>query len=339
MDATESGTEPEQASALLCLPHELVCAIFSFVSCSNSEPAACARDLAAWCLTCSTFSSMCDVEARCRCLCLAAQPVLFGLALSPLFSTPEARTAEMQKKCWWRLRARLLVALPHRINGQCEVPRTHLRGGPRLLRQTEEENSVPPGHVRFFRSDSRRLSTHPFVCTSPETLSEAFNNVSQHFIPPEDREAMEAGFLESIVCRGVDYFEVTVVRDEQGLVSPSAAGFAASNSCLFVGLRKIIDTHSTVSSTKVPPLMLPCVWWLRYAWLSARCSQFWPCNAREIVNGEVVGCGIDWDSKEVFFVRNPTPEEPNTTDLALFRSPLSDREHFPALGMTHCYVF
>jgi hypothetical protein len=61
-------------------------------------------------------------------------------------------------------------------------------------------------------------------------------------------------------------------------------------------------------------------------------TQIWPYNAREIKGGEVIGCGVDWECGQEFFVRNPTHEEPNTTDVFVCRFPLDRKETYPAVG-------
>ncbi len=46
----------------------------------------------------------------------------------------------------------------------------------------------------------------------------------------------------------------------------------------------------------------------------------------------MIGCGVDWDCGQVFFVRNPTHEEPNTTDVFVCRFLLDPKETYPAVG-------
>jgi hypothetical protein len=68
----------------------------------------------------------------------------------------------------------------------------------------------------------------------------------------------------------------------------------------------------------------------------------WQDNRREIKGGEVIGCGVDWECGQVFFVRNPTHEDPNTTDVFVCCFALDRKETYPAVGATpykthHCF--
>lgn len=327
---TNMEEEANAASVLLTLPQELLCNIFSFV-CSgppatNSDGSgALLRYLGAWSLTCTAFRDLCDAETKCRHLCLASRPVPFGLALSPLFAPPAHESFVSTGipggvAWWWQLRARLLVALPHRLTGRRERHPTVVGGPSRLLREAEDVHTVPADicMLTINRGDDRRLSTHPFVCTSRETLAEAFGAVArrQHAkqVTPEHLASMETEFLSTVLFRGVDYFEVTVVCNQPGSVSPYAVGVSqAFSSCsLFVALSS--PSHPFFLHNKFPS------------------TTFWSRNHREVTEGEVIGCGVDWDSDQVFFVRNPTRDEPHTTDVFLCECKLDRKDIYPAVG-------
>ncbi|ELR12227.1 uncharacterized protein ACA1_033780 [Acanthamoeba castellanii str. Neff] len=311
------------SAALLELPQELLCHIFSYVvqpaSAAPTRDAAAlmvVRDLGAWSLTCTAFHALCSAETKCRYLCLTASPVLFGLGLSPLYSAPQL--ARSNSDCrWWQLRARLLVARPHRLTGQREFHPTVVRDrAPRRLVR-EAAQLIREGVCLIKSGDNRRLATQPFVSSSRETLAEAFAEVAratrdQPLASIEEAEE-EKRFMASVLFCGVDYFEVVVTaNDGPASVSPSAVGVsqAFSSRCLFVGLRS-----SQTSATFVHN-MLP----------STR------DNRREIKGGEVIGCGVDWECGQVFFVRNPTHEDPNTTDVFVCCFALDRKETYPAVG-------
>jgi hypothetical protein len=237
------------------------------------------RDLGAWSLTCTAFRTLCSAETKCRHLCLAASPVLFNLGLSPLYAAPsppqlvhdfnsdaDSPTSFNSDHCWWQLRARLLVARPHRLTGQREVHPTvgrdggHSRG--RLVR--EAAHLVPEGVGLVTGGDNRRLATQPFVGSSRETLAEAFAEVARATMdhPLVSIEEEEKRFMAAVLFRGVDYFEVVVMTNAgpaSASVSPSAVGVsqAFSSRCLFVGLRSAQTSatfvHNTLPSTNVPP--------------------------------------------------------------------------------------
>jgi hypothetical protein len=69
-----------------------------------------------------------------------------------------------------------------------------------------------------------------------------------------------------------------------------------------------------------------------HAHAHAHAYKIWRYNTRKIKGGEVIGCGVDWDCGQVFFVRNPTHEEPNTTDVFVCRFQLDLKETYPAVG-------
>lgn len=53
-------------------------------------------------------------------------------------------------------------------------------------------------------------------------------------------------------------------------------------------------------------------------------------NFRLFSTGVVVGCGIDWDSQEVFFVRNATPS--SHTEVHIHTVKLDRKEWYAAIG-------
>jgi hypothetical protein len=277
------------SAALLELPQELLCHIFSYVA----QPASAAptrdaaarlvmRDLGAWSLTCTPFRALCSAETKCRHLCLTASPVLFGLGLSPLYSAPSpprlahdlnsdaySLASSNSDHRWWQLRARLLVARPHRLTDQREVHPTvarHRGASPRRLVR-EAAQLIPEGACRIKSADNRRLATQPFVSSSRETLAEAFAEVAratmdQPLASIEEETEEEKSFMASVLFRGVDYFEVVVMTNAgpaSTSVSPSAVGVsqAFSSRCLFVGLRSAQTSatfvHNMLPSTNVPP--------------------------------------------------------------------------------------
>jgi hypothetical protein len=89
MSEEESVEQPEDCWILQMMPAELLHEILhALLAASEKDSQQQLRDVAAWCLTCSTFNDVCDDETRCRLRCLAAYPGLFSLALSPLFGAP-----------------------------------------------------------------------------------------------------------------------------------------------------------------------------------------------------------------------------------------------------------
>ncbi len=229
------------------------------------------RDLGAWSLTCTAFRALCSAETKCRHLCLATSTVLFDLGLSPLYAAPSPPPRQLDDlkptsfnsyRCWWQLRARLLVARPHRLTGQREVhPTVGRHGDPSRRRLVREAAQLIGEGVGLIKSgDNRRLATQPFVGSSRETVAEAFAEVARATMdqPLVSIEEEVQRFMAAVLFRGVDYFEV-VMANAGTTVSPSAVGVsqAFSSGCLFVGLRSAQDgatfVHNMLPSTGVPP--------------------------------------------------------------------------------------
>jgi hypothetical protein len=237
----EEGNQESSCLMLEMLPQELLCAIFSFVVGESRDTAT--RDLAAWCLTCSTFNALCDDETRHRCRCLAAWPVLFGLALSPVFGAPlralspasAARRAEDAErggrvaegdgnvgppvKLSWKLRAQLLSHLPSRL---IEAKRRWYtteedESGIHVEPTTGVDAETGRKHTNQGTGNTSLLADHPFVTTNRKALADALAAVGD--------EAAD-GWLDAVLFRGVEYFEMTVIHNTPSYNKAAAIGIS-----------------------------------------------------------------------------------------------------------------
>jgi hypothetical protein len=238
----EGGDQESSCLMLEMLPQELLCAIFSFVVGESGDAAT--RDLAAWCLTCATFNALCDDETRHRCRCLAAWPVLFGLALSPVFGAPlralspasaarraedagrEGRVAEGDGnaagnpvKLSWKLRAQLLSHLPSRL---VEAKRRWYtteedEAGIHVEPTTGVDVETGRKHTNQGTGNTSLLADHPFVTTNRKALADALAAVGD--------EAAD-GWLDAVLFRGVEYFEMTVIHNTPSYNKAAAIGIS-----------------------------------------------------------------------------------------------------------------
>jgi hypothetical protein len=254
--------QPHNCWILQMMPPELLYAILCLVRDDDS----CVSSVAAWCLTCSNFNDVCDIETRCRATCMATSPVLFGLGLSPIFGGPfyahpaappngedsapaspssgrmtESSDAEQigtepgAPRLTWQQRAELLPYLPQRLV-LCEGNRgdTKSYGGGVLKRIFKKENkfewSVDTKTGRYHMHDMPHVyqnlhADHPFLSANEEALARVYEH-QRHAGGEEDAKERKERFMRSVLFRGVEYFEMSVLQNTVVWNKAAAIGIA-----------------------------------------------------------------------------------------------------------------
>jgi hypothetical protein len=243
------------------------------------------RDLAAWRLTCSTFNALCSDETRCRCFCFAACPVLFGLALSPVYGAPSRVQTEDGLQLTWKLRAELIKhGLPtgrlidqgtsspgmftyeesadpglagrqvEAVDGATGRVHTNVDGdmhnliaeqpflntnGPALLKAYRALHATSVSDSAVADADMVEDAVPTLAAASAQTVAESDDlfaggqsalaqyqrERTERRLTPADRDQL-APLANTFLFKGVDYFEVTVLRNT--VVTNRASAVAVS---------------------------------------------------------------------------------------------------------------